>query len=339
MSSSTNVSAEAHQQLDIQAHICTFCQCHVSIWARWLQGVDLEGIARQRVVQLGTVQSYIAEAMAAGHPYPWHRLGVPQPLLATLCIHLTAFHKLLQQQQQTDVLQQQQQQQQQSDVLQQQQQDSHIPQQQVQIQQHAQVQQQQPGHMHQQAQVQTQHWPNQQQVAQCWPQQHPVAVPQVHEHRQWQQHPDVVLDMQHVAGLTLLQHSTPAQGAQLGPQQQQRQLPQHWSSKAVQGLPAQQATPIATANTSATCQEATAQAGKKLLCPRLWLQPNGMLSGTQAEHSHLLPDMDMVKELVKTGQGTRALREYMGPDVISYGQMRMALAHIYCLMLRHLVTS
>ncbi|KAL0047414.1 hypothetical protein WJX82_002778 [Trebouxia sp. C0006] len=45
------------------------------------QGVSMDSIASQRALQLGTVQSYIAEAMAAGYGYPWHRMGAPYHLL------------------------------------------------------------------------------------------------------------------------------------------------------------------------------------------------------------------------------------------------------------------
>ncbi|KAL3131058.1 hypothetical protein ABBQ38_000374 [Trebouxia sp. C0009 RCD-2024] len=57
------------------------------------QGLSMEAIASQRAVQLSTVQSYIAEAMAAGYTYPWHRMKVPFFMLASLCGHLRAYHK------------------------------------------------------------------------------------------------------------------------------------------------------------------------------------------------------------------------------------------------------
>ncbi|KAL0037504.1 hypothetical protein WJX77_000402 [Trebouxia sp. C0004] len=57
------------------------------------QSVSMDSIASQRALQLGTVQSYIAEAMAAGYEYPWHRMGVPCHVLSSLCSHLRAHHK------------------------------------------------------------------------------------------------------------------------------------------------------------------------------------------------------------------------------------------------------
>ena len=76
--------------------------------------------------------------------------------------------------------------------------------------------------------------------------------------------------------------------------------------------------------------------------PQSWLHPNGTVTAdSQALQAHAahpesassdpiaLPDADLVRELVRTGQGTKALREQMGSEAISYGHIRLALAHLY----------
>jgi len=45
-----------------------------------------------------------------------------------------------------------------------------------------------------------------------------------------------------------------------------------------------------------------------------------------------LPDMSVLKELVQTGKGTKALRDSMDDCDMTYGQLRLALAHLYCLL-------
>ncbi|DBA71996.1 TPA: hypothetical protein ACH3X2_010739 [Trebouxia sp. C0005] len=45
-----------------------------------------------------------------------------------------------------------------------------------------------------------------------------------------------------------------------------------------------------------------------------------------------LPDMSLLKELVQTGKGTKALRDSMDACEMTYGQLRLTLAHLYCLL-------
>ncbi len=42
--------------------------------------------------------------------------------------------------------------------------------------------------------------------------------------------------------------------------------------------------------------------------------------------------MSLLKELVLTGKGTKALRDSMDDCDMTYGQLRLALAHLYCLL-------
>ncbi|KAL3131059.1 hypothetical protein ABBQ38_000375 [Trebouxia sp. C0009 RCD-2024] len=75
------------------------------------------------------------------------------------------------------------------------------------------------------------------------------------------------------------------------------------------------------------------------------LQPDGGLrlqhgSGSSAQVGSQrpvqLPDMQLVRELVVTSKGTKAIRDSMDTLVLSYGHMRLALAHIYCLLRHHI---
>ncbi|KAK9832852.1 hypothetical protein WJX81_007824 [Elliptochloris bilobata] len=50
------------------------------------QGLSGEAIAMLRSIQVDSVQGYIAEAVTAGWPYIWHRLGVPPPALALVAL-------------------------------------------------------------------------------------------------------------------------------------------------------------------------------------------------------------------------------------------------------------
>lgn len=47
----------------------------------WAQGFTLESIAAQRGVRLETVQGYLADAIAGGYAYDWHRCGVSSATL------------------------------------------------------------------------------------------------------------------------------------------------------------------------------------------------------------------------------------------------------------------
>ena len=290
----------------------------------WQQELSLDSIASQRSVQLSTVQSYIAEAMTAGYPYPWHRLGVPHALLASLCSHLNAFHQY-----QLEV---------------------------VQLQQQSEGQQQQQGTGQgyqlqvQQGQSVTQH----QLGAQSCPQKQAEAALCLHpEESPWrqQQQPDPVLCMQH-AGVLMQQRSIAS--ANLPPPPRQRHMPQHWSA-----LPAQCVAKQADLSgrdrgggvfdVGVAQQQSLTPANSEQSCaPQLWLQPDGTVTprlqamgcsdnvGCVGQQGVQLVNVALIEELVKTGKDTKALREWMGSDAMSYGQMRVALAHLYRLTLLHI---
>lgn len=55
-----------------------------------MQGVSVNAIADLRHIKLDTVESYLADAITAGKAYDWHRLNVPDPVLATVRDHASA---------------------------------------------------------------------------------------------------------------------------------------------------------------------------------------------------------------------------------------------------------
>lgn len=61
-----------------------------------LQGFSFDAVAQQRRVQTSTVESYVAEAIVAGHAYDWQRCGVGAPELAAIAAFaaaaLTSYH-------------------------------------------------------------------------------------------------------------------------------------------------------------------------------------------------------------------------------------------------------
>lgn len=297
----------------------------------------MEAIAVQRAVQLGTVQSYVAEAMAAGYPYPWHRLGVPHALLATFCAHLTAFQNY------------------QNEVREQQQQEQLQPR-------NPQVHVVAQGLSHtvmDQQQVHSYGLPQQQSQPRALPQQQTaaqqstplIAAAEAPLHQQPAQLPGQVQVVQHAG--SLLQQTHGPQTYDVKYKWQQRQMPQHWSQTAARHAVASakaadpQGARSGIGTAQSIVQEEAALAGNQQdVQPQLWLQLDGTLTcqphklhvhETGAEHTgqHVvqLPVRGLVEEMVKTGQGIKALRDYIGPDAMSYGQMRIALAHLYRLAL------
>ena len=196
----------------------------------------MEAIAAQRTLQLGTVQSYIAEAMAAGFSYPWHRMGVPHRILASLCGHVTAYHKL--QLQQQERLQQASEQQSQNETEDQQQQELCSKGQQCLL-----LKQQQRGN----------------------------------------------------SGVAQSQASC----SQCGLLQSQSSVSLH-----TDGLVRSAQEEVVDLSTTE---------GQQGRCTRL-------------------PDSSLLTELVLTGKGRKALRDSMDSSLLTYGHMRLALAHIYCLL-------
>ena len=55
-----------------------------------VQGMSVNSIADLRHIKLDTVESYLADAMTAGKAYNWHRLNVPDSMLATVRKHASA---------------------------------------------------------------------------------------------------------------------------------------------------------------------------------------------------------------------------------------------------------
>ena len=194
----------------------------------------MEAIAAQRTLQLGTVQSYIAEAMAAGFSYPWHRMGVPHCILASLCGHVTAYHKL-------------------------------------QLQQQERLQQA----SKQQSQNETE---DQQEL--CSKGQQCLLLKQ-------QQHGN--------SGMAQSQPSC----SQCGLLQSQSNVSLH-----TDGLVRSAQEELVDLSTTE---------GQQRRCTRL-------------------PDSSLLAELVLTGKGRKALRDSMDSSLLTYGHMRLALAHIYCLL-------
>lgn len=275
----------------------------------------MEAIASQRAVQLSTVQSYIAEAMAAGYSYPWHRMSLPFPVLASLCGHLRAYHK---QQLLAD----------------------------------AKLLQQQEGDVGGQRQDSLQ-----QQASLCEP----------HEGGEVQA---VSATGCHgvCTGLGVLQQGGQYQQQQQQHQQDGKQIPreQHLEGHRQSGpLPMQQAATAVLQPTNevmgdtsnqAVCGASDVMHGQGVCghCGLLqgaegvMLQPDGQVcqggdsstclvaSPEQNQQPVQLPDLQLVRELVMTSKGTKAVRDSMDTSVLSYAHMRLALAHIYCLLRRHI---
>ena len=255
---------------------CDVCVCV-------MQNVSMDSIASQRALQLGTVQSYIAEAMAAGHGYPWHRMGVPYHVLASVCSHVRAYHKQVEQyyEQQAQVHQLPQ-----LEQLQQQQQicqfglECELQQQHHHHQSQQQQQQQQRGIRNDQTHTQAAD-------AVC-------AVPPAWEYKE--ETAAVVAELDHDENPNLA--STPAQGQAVCSDCE---------------LPCDQGAVVMHSN-GAVCHGIRAVGGG----------PNSKVVQ--------LPDMSLLRELVQTGKGTKALRDSMDDCEMTYGQLRLTLAHLYCLL-------
>ena len=297
--------------------------------------MSLDSIASQRGVQLSTVQSYIAESMTAGYAYPWHRLGVPHTLLASLCGHLNAFYRY--QQQPVQLLRQSEgQQQQHIEGQQQQQQQSTGQELQLQVQQS------------QQAETVTQ----QQLGARRGPQNQAEAETLLHQQEtHLQQHTtNSVPGVQH-AGCSMQPGGSALASLPPPLQHLQRQMPQHWSAPFAQAV-AKQAKPSQTGGgllaVGSAQQQDLAPANSEHSCaPQQWLQPDGTMTlqvqamqtidevGHVSQQGVQLMSVGLLEELVTTGQSTKALKEWMGPDAMSYGQMQIALAHLFRLTRPH----
>ena len=266
----------------------------------------MESIVSQRAVQLSTVQSYMAEAMAAGYSYPWHRIEVPFSMLASLCGHLRAYHK---QQLLSD----------------------------------AALLQKQPGGT-------TQMQDDKQQQAAACQQADFQALPasprqglcagagglprgrQDHHHQQQQQQYVV----QHE------QYQQPLFGPQLECVHQA--MPKQAAAVKVQSAAEEGASgqPLhGGMQGQAVCGHCALlkDAESARLQPDGWLcVQHGTSSSAQAggQRPVQFPDMHLVRELVVTSKGTKAIRDSMDTLVLSYGEMRLALAHIYCLLRHHI---
>ncbi|KAL3138946.1 hypothetical protein ABBQ32_005758 [Trebouxia sp. C0010 RCD-2024] len=257
----------------------------------------MEGIASQRAVQLSTVQSYIAEAMAAGYTYPWHRMKVPFSMLASLCAHMRAYHK-------------------------------------QQLLSGAPLPPKQPGDM-------TQMQDDQQQAPACQGAESQALL--ALSHQGW------------CAGAGGLQHG--GQNPHHHPQQQQQQNAiQHdlHQARPQQAAAVKVHSAGVDGDASQPRHGTTDRVQSQVVCSRCALligtesaslQPDGGLrfqhgSGSPAQVGSQrlvqLPDMQLVRELVVTSKGTKALQDSMDTLVLSYGHMRLALAHIYCLLRHHI---
>ena len=245
--------------------------------------MSMEAIARQRAVQLGTVQSYIAEAMAAGYSYPWHRMGIPFTILASLCGHMRAYHK----------------QQQLCMVGKEDQADDY------------QTQSKQP---HQQRQ-------------------HGIEGCSYMAPSHDSLNPAVGLAQQVEQSVASAKHAPPSQGLRKCQEAQLHVDAELASHDALHGI----------GQHSMQSTGVCSQCGLMQDESTVRLHPSGLVTaGSQlapgADEPRLvqLPDMQSMQELVLTSRGTKALRDSMDTCLLTYGQMRLALAHIYCL-LRHQV--
>ena len=289
------------QSLSVNA---TACPCENDVCA--MQGVSMDSVASQRALQLGTVQSYIAEAMAAGYGYPWHRMGVPYHLLASLCSHVRTYHKQVEQyreqQAQTHQLPQSGQQQQQLQIHQ--------------LECELQQQHHQSQHHHHQSQHHHHHLHHNHQSQQQQQRQRGVRKAQTHTQAD---NADAVCA---VAPTWECKEATAAVAADFGPDEDPTV-----ASTLAQGqtvcsdceLPCDQGALVMDSN------------GAVQLCVGI-----RAMGDSPSSKVVQLPDISILKELVQTGKGTKALRDSMDGCDIAYGQLRLALAHLFCL-LRHSV--
>ena len=127
------------------------------------------------------------------------------------------------------------------------------------------------------------------------------------------------------------------------PQQQQWQMPQHWSASPAESVAkrADFSQKLGGAFSVGNTQQhnMTPVNSEHSSAPQLWLQPDGTLitqlqaTGSSDNAGHIgeqgvqLMNVALIEGLVKTGKCTKALREWMGADAMLYGQMRIALAH------------
>jgi len=258
-----------------------------------MQGVSMDSIASQRALQLGTVQSYIAEAMAAGYGYPWHRMGVPYHVLASLCSHVRAYHKHVEQ------------------CHKQQAQTHQLPQ-----------SGEQQEHVHQLELECELQQPQQQQHYQSQ-----------HRHHQSQQ------QQQRQRGVKEGQTHTQADNADAI-----FAVPPAWECKEATAAVAADLSQDEKSNLSSTLARGQAVCSDcKLPCDQgaVVMHNNGAVQvchGVRAvgcgPNSRVvqLPDMSLLTELVQTGKGTKALQDSMDDCDMTYGQLRLALAHLYCLL-------
>lgn len=254
----------------------------------------MESIASQRKIQLSTVQSYIAEAMA----------GIPFCILASLCAHVRAYHKQLllsEQQQQEDTHQHQSGQQ----VLSQRQ--PH----------HAQVS----SRLGQEAQGLPARSRNQacNQHSNCVQQQHAAPCPEHDLQSQVQQQPGRMSPHMQAAAADPAHSKHSAADAVL-----------HWAGdNSSQGSMQDQAV----CDQCGLLQDASSarlhssgglsSASGPIMCD--------VVAETPRQQPFQLPDIKIVSDLVVTGRRTKALRDCMEGCSLSYGHMRLALAHIFCL--------
>lgn len=252
-----------------------------------MQNVSMDSIASQRALQLGTVQSYIAEAMAAGYGYPWHRMGVPYHVLASLCSHVRAYHKQVEQyhKQQAQVHQLPQ-----LGQLQRQEQFCQFGLEcELQRQQH---------HYHQSQQQQRQRGISNDQT-QAKAANADAAVCAVPPGWKWMEATAAV-----AADLNLDDRSNLASTSAQG-----QAVCSHCE------LPCDQGAVVMHSN------------GAVQVCRGIRAEGGGPDSKVVQ-----LPGMSLLKELVLTGKGTKALRDSMDDCDMTYGQLRLALAHLYCLL-------
>ena len=278
----------------------------------------MEAIACQRAVQLSTVQTYIAEAMAADYSYPWHRMRLPFSTLASLCGHVRAYHK---QQLLADAR-----------LLEQQQSNAGG--------------QTQDSQQHQAAPEEPLQGLEVQSVSATGCHGVRPGVEGLHQGGQYQQ------QQQLQYGLQRQQHKQPLPEQHSACHQQGGQLPvQQAAAVVLQSKPAD----VGDASKQAVWRSTDIMHGQALCghCGLLqgigciMLQSDGRVfalsdSSTCLSAAHVqsqqpvqLPDMQLVRELVMTSKGTKAIRDSMDTLVLSYGDMRVAIAHIYCLLQRH----
>ena len=273
----------------------------------------MEGIASQRAVQLSTVQSYIAEAMAAGYSYPWHRMRLPFSILASLCGHARAYHK----QQQLA---------------------------------HARLEEQQQSDAGSTSQDRQQH----QAAGGC--RAAPDIVTATGYHRlcvgAGGLHQGGQCQQQQQYGVWHEQHRQPPLGQHSECHQQGRLLSvqnaaavELQSKLTVAGDMSNQ--PVYGASDITHSQAVCGCCGLLQSIESVMLQPDGKVflcgdnstrlaaAQVQSQQSVQLPDMQLVRELVMTSRGTKAIRDSMDTSVLSYGHMRLALAHIYRLLRHH----